>query len=167
MQYIICALFILVASVFRLVPHPPNFTPMLSIAILSGLYLENKYAILVPIMIMLVTDIFIGFHISMYWVYISLLLIFLIGKYLTKNSLISIASHSVSSSILFFILTNFGVWIMGGYSYTLNGLVLCYTMAIPFFINTLAGTLLFSISGYFVLFYLKKFAVNRNLKNIY
>ena len=167
MQYIICALFILIASVFRLVPHPPNFTPMLSIAILSGLYLENKYAILVPIMIMLLTDIFIGFHISMYWVYISLLLIFLIGKYLTKNSLISVVSHSVFSSILFFILTNFGVWSMGGYSYTLNGLALCYTMAIPFFINTLAGTLLFSISGYFVLFYLKKFAVNRNLKNIY
>ena len=94
-------------------------------------------------------------------------MIFLIGKYLTKNSLISIVSHSVFSSILFFILTNFGVWIMGGYSYTFNGLVLCYTMAIPFFINTLAGTLLFSISGYFILVYLKKFIVNRNFKKIY
>ena len=61
MQYIICALFILIASVFRLIPHPPNFTPMLSIAILSGLYLENKYAILVPIIIMLLTDVLIGY----------------------------------------------------------------------------------------------------------
>ena len=53
-------------------------------------------------------------------------------------------SGAFIGACLFYIITNFGVWSFGAYGYTLNGLILCYTLAIPFFAYTLISTLLFS-----------------------
>ena len=139
----LCALFIILGVVSRLTTHIPNFTPILSIALMSGLYIKNRFIVLIPISIMLVSDLFIGSHITAPWVYSSILIICMIG-YLIKNNISNIFFYSILSSIVFFIISNFGVWLSGGYTYSLEGLVVCYIAAIPFFKNTLMSTVLFS-----------------------
>ena len=147
MNYLFCGFLILIGVLFRLIPHAPNFTPILTIALMSGLYIKNKWAILLPVLIMLVSDLFIGSHITAPWVYGSILVIFFIGR-LIKNTVLNILLCSVASSLVFFLVTNFGVWFSGGYAYSFEGLVLCYVMAIPFFKNTLISTVLFSVIFY-------------------
>ena len=118
--------FILAIVVSRFLPHPPNFTPVIAIFMLSG------GLSLVPLLITyLLTDAVLGFHSYMIWVYASLFAV----SYLQKGPVIS--------SILFFVITNFAVWTSGYYGFNLQGLLMCYTMAIPFFINTLLSTMLF------------------------
>ena len=118
--------FILAIVVSRFLPHPPNFTPVIAIFMLSG------GLSLVPLLITyLLTDAVLGFHSYMIWVYASLFAV----SYLQKGPVIS--------SILFFVITNFAVWTSGYYGFDLQGLLMCYTMAIPFFVNTLLSTLLF------------------------
>ena len=153
MKYLFYIFLVLIGVLFRIIPHAPNFTPMLTIALMSGLYMKNKFSVLLPISIMLLSDIFIGSHITAVWVYFSLMSICLIG-YLIKNSFSNIFLYSILSSILFFIVSNFGVWFSGGYSYSLEGLIICYTMAIPFFKNTLISTVLFSMLFYSLHYFL-------------
>ena len=118
--------FILAIVVSRFLPHPPNFTPVIAIFMLSG------GLSLVPLLITyLLTDAVLGFHSYMIWVYASLFAV----SYLQKGPVIS--------SILFFVITNFAVWTSGYYGFDLQGLLMCYTMAIPFFVNTLLSTMLF------------------------
>ena len=153
MTYLLCAFLVLIGVLFRIIPHAPNFTPMLTIALMSGLYIKNRFSILLPILIMLVSDLFIGSHIIAPWVYVSILIIYLIGR-LIKNNALNVLLSSILSSILFFIVTNFGVWISGGYLYSFKGLMTCYIMAIPFFKNTLISTVLFSGLVYFLHYFL-------------
>ena len=133
--------FIVVAALMRLIPHPPNFVPLTAIAIFAGIKFKNiKLAYIIPISIMLISDLFIGFsHVSIF-VYLAFILIttysFVVKSYHIKNILFS--------SLIFFIVTNFGVWLLGGYTYSLEGLILCYTMAIPFFTNSILADLFFS-----------------------
>ena len=93
---------------------------------------------------MLIGDIFLGFHSTMFWVYGSFAVIAVIGLWLKSRKNVGyIFGTTVVSSIIFFIITNFGVWASGYYGYTLNGLIECYTMAIPFFRNSIAGDLIY------------------------
>mgnify|MGYP006079419991 FL=1 len=93
---------------------------------------------------MLISDFFIGYHSVIMYVYISLLIIFLLGKYLAKESSFNSSMVlSLSSVIVFFVVSNFGVWIVG-YPKTISGLATCYIAALPFLSNTLISTLLFS-----------------------
>ena len=163
MIYLFCAFFVLIGVLFRIIPHAPNFTPMLTIALMSGLYVKNRFSLLIPISIMFISDLFIGSHVTLLWVYFSLLIICLIGR-LIKNSALHILLFSILSSVLFFIVTNFGVWISGGYSYSFEGLVMCYIMAIPFFKNTLISTLLFS-ALFYSLHYFLNFSILKYRKN--
>ena len=162
MNYLFCILFVVLGVGSRIVPHAPNFTPILSIALLSSLYIKNKYSILLPLSIMLISDILLGGNPMVHWVYLSIVLIILIG-YFTKNTFKSIFITSIFSSILFFMISNFGVWLSGGYSFTLSGLILCYYMAIPFFKNTLISTLIFSSSIFFIFKYADYF-ISKNKK---
>ena len=163
MMYLLCVFFILIGVLFRVIPHAPNFTPMLTIALMSGLYVKNRFSILIPISIMLISDLFIGSHITVLWVYLSLLIICLIGR-LIKDTALNILLFSILSATLFFIVTNFGVWISGGYSYSFKGLMICYTMAIPFFKNTLISTVLFS-AVFYSLYYFLDSALLKHQKN--
>ena len=147
MNYIIFIVFLILGIVFRLIPHAPNFTPMLSIALLSGFYIKNRFSILLPIGIMLISDIMLGGNPMSYWVYASIVLIILLG-YFIKNNPKNIIMNSFISSILFFLITNFGVWFIGGYSYSVSGLIECYILALPFFKNTLISTVFFSMFIY-------------------
>jgi LPXTG-motif cell wall-anchored protein len=137
------------AIVFRFIPHIANFTPILAIALFGGAYLNKKYALILPLAFMMVTDLFLGMHNTIIFTWGSILLISGLGMLLRqKKNTFNITLSTFASAMLFFIVTNFGVWVMGWYPRTLEGLINCYTLAIPFFRTTLASTLLYS----FVLF---------------
>jgi len=137
---------VLVGISYRIFPHPPNFAPVAAISLFSGFYFR-RYFILIPISIMLLSDIFIGFYDwkLMAVVYASFILVSLIGIVLRKNKSIAfLIGGSLLGSILFFILTNFAVWFFGQwYSHNIKGLMECYTLALPFFKNTLAGDMFY------------------------
>ena len=138
---------ILILAFSRIIPHPPNFTPIISMAVMSGFLLKNSYtSIVVVLLSMLISDIIIGFHSGMIIVYLSLtLIIFTFNKFSKKLSILNVALLSLSGSLLFFIITNFGVWITSElYDKNISGLLKCYVLAIPFFHNTLVSTLFFS-----------------------
>jgi hypothetical protein len=147
-EKILAILILVLAGVFyRIFPHPPNFAPVAAISLFSGFYFR-RYFILIPIAIMLISDIFIGFYgwKLMVVVYFSFLLISLIGIVMRKNKSVAILiGCSLTGSFLFFILTNFAVWFFAPwYSHNMRGLYECYLMAIPFFKNTLMGDLFYS-----------------------
>jgi hypothetical protein len=138
---------ILIAAALRLVPHPPNFTPIGAIALFGGAYFGRRaLAFAAPLGALLLSDAILGFHSGMPYVYGSVALIVLIGWLVAKRmTALTIAAAAVVSSVLFFTVTNFGTWATGElYPPTLAGLAACYVAAIPFFQNTLAGDLVFS-----------------------
>ncbi len=136
---------ILLGIVSRLIPHPANFTPIGAIALFAGTYLTTKKSYLIPIVAMFISDLFLGFHNTIPYVYGSFVIIYLFGQYLNKHKNIqNLLMFSLSGSALFFIITNFGVWLHSGmYTHTLDGLIKCYIMAIPFYKNTLTGDLIY------------------------
>lgn len=138
---ILVSLIILFGLLTRFIPHPPNFTPIIAMVLFGSVYLENKkLAILIPLTIMILSDYFLGYGLVSLWVYGSLGLVSLLG-YITRKSNIT---NMLLASVIFFIVTNFGVWLMG-YPKTLDGFILCYTLAIPFFTNTLISTIMYSV----------------------
>ena len=143
---------IALAVILRLVPHIPNVAPIAAMALFGGTYLNKKYALIVPLVAMVLSDIFLGFSSVTPFVYGSFVLTGLIGLLLKKHKNIgNIALASVAGSIIFFIITNLGVWAVGGlYSHTWKGLEECFVLALPFFRNTVLGdffyvTVLFGI----------------------
>ena len=148
MNKLIIPSIIIFAAFTRFIPHPPNFTPIIAIGLFGGAYLEDRrLALLIPLIAMIIADYFLGFHGMMIWVYSSLIIISMFGILLKnritmKNCIIA----TLSGSLLFFLVTNFGVWIMSGfYEKSLSGLLTCYSMALPFFHNTLAGSVFYSV----------------------
>lgn len=154
MRTILAVILILFAASSRLLPHPPNFTPLAALALFGGVYLEKRWALLIPMIALLISDSVIGFHPLMPWVYGGFLLTGLIGIWLKKHKKpMIILGAAVTSSLLFFVITNFGVWVLpvSGYPQTLPGLIQCYIAAIPFFRTELLGTLVYT-SILFVLY---------------
>ena len=147
MNKLIITVIILFAALSRLIPHPPNFTPIIAIGLFGGAYLKDlRIAILIPLCGMIISDLILGFHEIMPWVYLSLTLITFLGLRLKNrvnfvNCLIAV----LGGSLIFFLLSNFGVWFMGGYEKTISGLIVCYTMAIPFLNNTLIGSAAYGV----------------------
>ena len=145
-KFWILTLMVFAAAFIRLIPHPPNFAPIAAMALFGGAYFTKKWvAFLIPIAAMFITDLFLGFHSTMWAVYLSFALIVVIGMLMIKQKKVSnIFFASVTSSVVFFILTNFGVWLSTPYyEKTSVGLVTCYTAAIPFFHQTLISDLFF------------------------
>jgi len=131
---------IVLAVITRLLPHPPNVAPITAIALFGGSRFDNKWiGFSLPLLCMFLSDLFLGFSSITMFVYLSFMLISYIGINSKKISNGTI----LGSSTLFFILTNLGVWLVG-YPLTLAGLVSCYTLAIPFFVNTILGDLFFT-----------------------
>jgi hypothetical protein len=145
-KFILAAGLIFAAAFTRLIPHYPNFTAVGAIALFGGTYLPNKkLAFAIPFIAMLITDAIIGFHPTMWAVYLSFAIIVLIGLQLAKNRKVSnIILATISSSVLFFVITNFAQWISDPfYAKTGAGLAQCFTMAIPFFTYTALGDMFF------------------------
>ena len=144
MNILLIIILTLFAIFSRLIPHPPNFTPLLAIALYSGVCFKNKFLFIIPLLSMVISDFFLGYHNVIFWVYLSLLIIFYMGYLLFKKyTFRNLILLSFVSSIMFFILSNLGVWIIG-YPKSFEGFVACYVAAIPFFHNTLISTILFS-----------------------
>jgi hypothetical protein len=139
---------IFVAAALRLVPHPPNFTPIGAMALFSGAYLGRRglVALAAPLGALLLSDLVLGFYRGMPTVYFSVALIVVIGWLALKRvSPLRIGAAAVASSVLFVVITNFGMWLSSGfYPLTFAGLTACYVAAIPFFQNTVAGDLFYS-----------------------
>jgi hypothetical protein len=144
-KVLLIASIIFLVSLTRLVPHLPNFTPILALAIFGGAYLPNRIiALSIPILAMFLSDLIIGFHSQIYAVYVTIIVLSLLGNTIKTKNIKNLAITGFAGSLIFFVITNFSVWLSGGlYPLTINGLLECYIMAIPFFHNTLISTLLF------------------------
>lgn len=146
--YITIILLIIVAVSMRLLDHPVNFTPLGALAFFTALYLPRRYAIVLPIFALCISDIFIGFYAwqMMCAVYGSFIIVALIALYVKKHkSFAYILGGTVLGSILFFLITNMAVWIFGTiYTHDFGGLLQSYYMAIPFFRNSLLGDLFYT-----------------------
>ena len=157
-KFWVITLMIFAAAFVRLLPHPPNFAPIAAMALFGGAYFNKKWAaFFVPIAAMFITDLILGFHETMWAVYLSFAIIVLIGMLMLKEKKIgNIFFASVVSSVSFFIITNFGSWLSTSYyAKSATGLALCYTAAIPFFHQTLLSDLFF-VGLLFGLYYLVK-----------
>lgn len=157
---------ILIAVLIRVFPHAPNFAPVAAMALFGGTYLNRKYSILIVLTTMLVSDYLLLYihpfsnnfinlskvyspvsliHSTTLFVYGSFVLVSLIGVWLSgRKSIKNVILASLASSILFFLVTNFGVWATGAYSRDASGLLESYIMAIPFFRNTLLSDLFYT-----------------------
>jgi hypothetical protein len=142
-----------IVLLFRIIPHPPNFTPV----IVLSLYLPFIFGIWsIPFCILgfAITDYFIGFHSLLFWTWGALAFTGYTSKFC--NKIYSRIVLSFIGAITFFVISNFGVWISGTlYEISVQGLLNCYIMAIPFFTNTLLSTIFFAVI--FELFILSKF----------
>lgn len=158
-QQIIMALVlfaVLVAS--RLIPHPQNFTALIGVALFAGAFWGQastwgrgtglRFAI--PLVSTLVTDIYLGFYPGMEWTYLGIAASVLLAPKIS-SSIFSVSLRAFIASIVFFVLSNMGVWWSSGlYTQDMNGLNQCFTMAVPFFQNTVASSLFFSIAFFSV-----------------
>ncbi len=165
-------LLIVIAILSRFIPHPPNFTPITAIALFAGFSFNNKVvSFLVPLIAMLVSDFFIGFHSTMWAVYLSFILIVTFGFILRNRFKFGrLFSLILLSSFSFYIITNFAVWLTSGmYPLNFEGLVQCYTMGLPFYNTSTVGMLGFSLLGdifySFVIFGAYKLAENKLIES--
>ena len=126
----------------RFIPHPPNFTSLLALSFYVPAILGIRF---LPALVIsfFITDLIIGFHGTTLFTWGSVILIGLLSKFLVYNTMTRI-SGALIGALLFFVITNFGVWSLGFYGYTIEGLITCYMLAIPFFGNTIVGTIIFS-----------------------
>ena len=143
---VFASLLIVFAAFSRLMPHPANVAPITALALFSAVYLERKYTFIVPLAAMVLSDAVLGFYAGFVWVYAGFAAVGLIGLWLRNHQgAIAGVGASLAGSALFFIVTNFGVWVSNQVSYphTAAGLAECYTAAIPFFRNTVVGDLVY------------------------
>ena len=142
---LLAVLLVMLGIAMRVIPHAPNFTPVAAIALFGGVYLHKKHSFFVPLALMVASDLIIGMHNTIAFTWGSFALIALIGYLMsTKVTVGRIAGMSTASSVLFYVVSNFGVWAMGWYPPTFAGLVSCYINALPFLRDFTAATLVYS-----------------------
>tara|TARA_B000000475_G_C15865153_1_gene393907 strand:- start:50 stop:532 length:483 start_codon:yes stop_codon:yes gene_type:complete len=144
MNYLKIAIGVLITiSASRFIPHPPNFTSLLALSFYIPAVFGIRY-IPVVVFALLFTDLIIGLHSTMIFTFGSIILIGLISKHFNKSIMFRI-SGSFFGAVIFFVLSNFGVWLSGSYGYSYNGLISCYTLGLPFFGYSILSTLIFSV----------------------
>ena len=134
--------FFITVMIFRYFPHLPNFTPVLAMTF-YGTLIFGRSSLVYIVLAYAVSDLFIGFHNQLIWTWGSLFLIGFIGPYF-KN-LFGRFTGVFLSSLIFFMFTNLGVFLSGYYGFGFESLILCYTLAIPFFTNTFLSTIIFTV----------------------
>ena len=138
--------FVLIGVLARLVPHPWNVTPLTAIALFAGAYLPRRSSILLPLGMVVFSDWLIGWHNTMPFTWGAVVLTTGLGWWVRRQPKAwRILTGTLAGSIGFFLITNFGVWWVGGlYPLTMAGLRACYVTAIPFFRNILLGDLVYT-----------------------
>lgn len=158
-QFITAIAIVVIAIFSRFLPLPANFSPFGAIALFSGAYFVNNYLkYILPIALLWVSDVIINnviyseymdgfslFYQGSLWIYLTFALIIFIGSIIKKKNQLTILIGSVGASVLFFLVSNFGVWFSTSmYAKNVEGLIQCYVMGIPFFKYTLASNFIFS-----------------------
>lgn len=130
----------------RFVPHPANFTALTAVALFGGAMLPKRWSVVVPVLAMILSDLFIGVSSISFVVWFSFALVALVGHYIkTRASVTNVVMASLAGSTIFYLVTNFAVWTEGRmYGMNLGGLIQCYINALPFFRNMLVGDLIYS-----------------------
>ena len=146
-NFVLPTIIILLLSATRLIPHPPNFSPILAVGIFSGFFFRQFYlGFIIVALSMFIGDLFLGFHDTMLFTYISLGIAVTIGLYIKNFKSKEILFGGLASSLSFFIITNFGAWLtLEMYAKDFSGMLQSYIMAIPFFHNTLLSTFFYLI----------------------
>jgi hypothetical protein len=160
LRFGVVALMILLAAMSRLLPHPPNFAPIGGMALFGAAYFSKRHwAFLVPIVSMWISDVilnnavygqyfdhFVWFYSGSLFTYGAFALIVVLGIFALKKVRIpNLIASALGASVIFFLVSNFGVWFSGMmYPKTFSGLMACYTAGIPFFQNTIAGDLVYT-----------------------
>ena len=160
MKYLIITTGIfLVLAASRFIPHPPNFTSLIALSFYIPALLGLRF---LPALLLCfaLTDLIIGFHGVVLFTWGSIVIIGFISEKLKKNFFTRIAGAFLGA-LIFYIITNFGVWTLGSYGYDFNGLLLCYILAIPFFGYSLISTLTYSL----LIEFLYKFTFHKQKKS--
>lgn len=142
-QFNICVGIFIVLAASRFIPHPPNFTSLIALSFYVPALLGMRYVPAVVISFA-ITDFIIGYHSGTHWTWGSVLIIGFISSYFTRDLFFRLFG-AVFAGVIFFIITNFGVWTSGMYGYTFKGLLNCFVLAVPFFTYTLISTLIYSV----------------------
>ncbi len=139
---------ILLLAVYRVIPHPPNVSPVAAMALFGGAYFaDRKLAFIIPLFALVVSDLIIGLHNTLPFVYGAFAVTVIAGIWLRNRlSVMTVASTAIATSLMFFVVTNFGAWLFnqGLYPMTSAGLLQSYIAGIPFYANTLIGDLFFT-----------------------
>lgn len=158
---------ILVGIILRFMPHVPNATPVAAIALFGGVYLNKRNAILIPLALMMISDLFIGTHDVMFFTWGGFIITAVIGLLIKKHkSVLSVTLSAIASSIIFYIITNFGVWAVGWYPQTLKGLTDSYIMGLPFLRTFVASTLIYTAVFFGTYEFIAKLVKNTKLAGI-
>ena len=153
MNYIKGIIFItLILVLSRIIPHPPNFTPILAgVIFLPFIKKDLAFSIIAPLAAMLISDLIIGMHSLMLWTYAPIIFLSCLTYYFNQDSILRIGTLAVVSPMVFFLVSNFGVWISGSsYTEDMSGLIECYFNAIPFYASSAISCLLFTALFYFL-----------------
>lgn len=165
----IASVLILIAAMTRLLPHEPNFTPILGIAIFGAAMFTTKRWLMfaIPLAAMFITDLVLGMNSIMLFTYGSIAMIIGLSALLLKKiSFPRVIGSSLLAAVVFFVVTNFGCWLMFDlYAHSVQGLMLCYEMAVPFFRNTLISTLITSGALFGAHYLVEHFAVKTAIQN--
>ena len=134
---------LVILSASRFIPHPPNFTSLLALSFYVPALLGIRF---IPFLLVsfALTDLVIGYHLGTHWTWGSVVLIGLLSQYFNKDISYRVTGALIGS-IIFFLITNFGVWTSGMYGYSAGGLITCFVLAIPFFTYSVISTLLFAV----------------------
>jgi hypothetical protein len=129
---------VLLGVLFRLLPHPENFTPTMAIAVFAGVVLPAALSLTIPLVIMVISDCVIGFHPLFLVIWSSFLLVSLVGNKIRNSAgWLSVSAATMAGSLIFFIISNLSVFVFQNmYAKTWAGFVECFTMALPFFRNS-------------------------------
>jgi len=150
--------FVLIAILSRLIPHLPNFTAVTATALFAGRHFKNKIlAFAAPLTVMILSDLILGFYTISWFVFASFAAVVFLGQWSQKMNVLIV----LFSSLTFFVISNFGVWLLG-YPLTLEGFIACYTAAIPFFRNAILGDLFYAA----ILYYSFKWVERRYLLGV-
>lgn len=138
------------AFLWRVLPHDFNMTPMGALALVAGARLRQPVArALVPLVTLVLSDLILGFHNTVLYVYGAFAVIALGAVVLKQRGVFAHAGGAVAAALLFFLVTNFGVWAAGGlYPADASGLIASYVAGVPFLWKTLAGNLFFTLLFY-------------------